>query len=175
MIRLFIALEIPENIRQKISELKDDAVDSLLNFMWESTEKLHLTIKFIGEVKDENVNSIIDSLSFLNQYEKIKCSLTKFGFFFRQGVPRILWIGLKVDTILFNIVEQLNIKLTKFEVPVEERKFIPHLTLLRIKKRFPEEWVTKFNSFIIPQTDFTADNICLLKASYYLIHPNIQY
>jgi 2'-5' RNA ligase len=69
-----------------------------------------------------------------------------------------------VDGILFNIVEQLNNKLTEFNIPAESRKFKPHLTLLRIKKRFPEEWVTKFNSFIIPEINFTSDSILLIKS-----------
>ena len=164
MTRLFISLEIPEEIRSNISQLKSEAVGEALNLKWEPSEKIHLTLKFIGEVKDEIVNPIIDSLEFIRQYEKINCGLTRFGFFFRQGVPQILWIGLRVDSILFNIVEQINSNLVKFEVPVEERNFKPHLTLLRIKKRFPEEWVTKFESFIIPEINFISDNILLIKS-----------
>ena len=164
MIRLFVALEIPEDIRLKISEFRNEAVGKSLDVRWEPSEKIHLTLKFIGEIKDKLVNPVSDSLEFLDQCERIKCRLTKFGFFFRHGVPQILWIGLWVDTILFNIVEQLNSRLAKFNVPVEERKFKPHLTLLRIKRKFPEEWVTKFNSFIIPETDFTAENILLIKS-----------
>jgi RNA 2',3'-cyclic 3'-phosphodiesterase len=164
MIRLFVALEIPEDIRLKISEFKKEAVGESINVKWEPSEKIHLTLKFIGEVKDELVNPITNYLDFLNQNKKINCRLTRFGFFFRHGIPHILWIGLQVDTILFNIVEQLNDKLTKFEIPVEDRKFKPHLTLLRIKRKFPEELVTKFNGFIIPETEFTADNILLIKS-----------
>jgi 2'-5' RNA ligase len=164
MIRLFVALEIPEDIRLKISEFKKEAVGEYMKANWESSEKIHLTLKFIGEVKDELVNPITASLDFLDQNKKINCRLTRFGFFFRHNVPQILWIGLQVDTILFNIVEQLNSNLAKFGVPVEERKFKPHLTLLRIKRKFPEEWVTKFNNFIIPETEFTADNILLIKS-----------
>ncbi|HSD64917.1 MAG TPA: RNA 2',3'-cyclic phosphodiesterase [Ignavibacteriaceae bacterium] len=164
MTRLFIALEIPKEIRQKISELKEEAVPDSGDLKWEPTEKIHLTIKFIGDVKDELVNPIIDSMVFLGQYEKIKCRLTKFGFFSKHGIPQILWIGLWVDSILYNILEQLNSNLVKFGVSVEERKFKPHVTLLRIKKRFPEKWVTDFNSFIIPEIDFISDNIMLIKS-----------
>lgn len=164
MSRLFIALEIPDEIRKKISELREEAAPVSLNHKWEPPEKIHLTLKFIGEVDDNLTDPISDSLNFLEQYEKVKCKLTKFGFFFRRGIPQILWIGLWVDSILFNIVEQLNNKLTEFNIPAESRKFKPHLTLLRIKKRFPEERVTKFNSFIIPEINFTSDSILLIKS-----------
>jgi 2'-5' RNA ligase len=164
MTRLFVALEIPEDIRKRISALKEEAIQEKISLKWEPDEKIHLTIKFIGEVNDESVESISESLDFLESYEKVKCKLTRFGFFFKHGIPQIMWIGLWVDNILFNIVEQLNKELIKFDVPVEGRKFKPHLTLLRIKKRFPEEWVTKFNSFIIPEINFTSDSILLIKS-----------
>ncbi len=164
MNRLFVALEIPEIIRESISDFRREAADDSLNIKWEPKEKVHLTLKFIGEVSDELVGKISNSLGFIEQYERIRCKLTKFGFFFNHGVPQILWIGLWVDTILFNIVEQLNDELVKFDIPIEKRKFKPHLTLLRIRKRFPEEWVTKFNSFIIPEIDFVSDSILLIKS-----------
>jgi len=164
MTRLFVALEIPEDVRASISDFRYQAADDQLNFKWEPKEKVHLTLKFIGEVNDERAGMISNSLGFLEQYERIRCKLTRFGFFFKNGIPQILWIGLWVDTILFNIVERLNNELVKFDIPVEKRKFKPHLTLLRIRKRFPEEWVTKFNSFIIPEINFVSDNILLIKS-----------
>jgi 2'-5' RNA ligase len=68
------------------------------------------------------------------------------------------------DKILFEIIEQLNRELIKFSIPFEERKFKPHLTLLRIKDKFPEQWVTKFKNFNIPETIFTAGNILLIQS-----------
>ncbi len=164
MTRLFVALEIPEDIRERIKELRDEAAGENIDIKWEPLEKLHLTLKFIGEVKDELVHPISETLSFLEQYNKINCRLTKFGFFFKHSVPQILWIGLWVNSVLFEIVEQLNEKLSKFDIAVEGRKYKPHLTLLRIKKRFPEQWVTKFNSFIIPEINFFSDRILLIKS-----------
>ncbi len=164
MSRLFIALEIPDEIRMRISELREEAAEESLNYKWEPPEKIHLTLKFIVEVSDELTAPISETIKFLEQYEKINCKLTKFGFFLRKGLPQILWIGLWVDSILFNIVEQLNYKLTEFNIPAESRRFKPHLTLLRIKKRFPEEQVAKFNSFIIPEINFTSDSILLIKS-----------
>jgi 2'-5' RNA ligase len=164
MTRLFVALEIPEFVREKISELKEEAISKSSDLRWETSEKFHLTLKFIGEVNDELIEPISDLLGFLEECNRINCKLTKFGFFFKNKTPQILWIGLWVDSILFNIVEQLNQKLTKFDIPAEVRKFKPHLTLLRIKKRFPEEWVTKLNNFTIPEINFSSDSILLIKS-----------
>ncbi len=164
MTRLFVALEIPEEIKERIKELRKKVIGENSDLKWEPFGKLHLTLKFIGDVKDELLEPITESLSFLDQYAKISCRLTKFGFFFKHGIPQILWIGLWVDTILFNIVEQINENLSKFDIAVEGRKYKPHLTLLRIKKRFPEHLVAKFNSFIIPEINFNSDCILLVKS-----------
>jgi 2'-5' RNA ligase len=164
MTRLFVAMEIPREIREKISVLREEALTETTNLNWEPDYKIHLTIKFIGQVSDELLMPISDSLDFLRQYDRIKCKLSGFGFFFRNGIPQILWVGLKIDNILFNIVEQLNGELAKFNIPAETRRFKPHMTLLRIKKRFPDEWVTKFNSFIMPDINFTSDTILLIKS-----------
>ncbi len=165
MNRLFVALEIPAGVKERIETLREAAAgDDNSHLKWEPFDKLHLTLKFIGDVEDELVDPITESLGFLEQYTKIKCRLTKFGFFFKHGVPQILWIGLWVDAILFNIVEQLNEKLSKFDIAVEGRKYKPHLTLLRIKKRFPEQLVANFNSYLIPEINFISDCILLVKS-----------
>lgn len=164
MTRLFAALEIPADVKEKIIRIREEISGGSSELNWEPSDKLHLTLKFIGDVEDELVEPIADSLNFLEQFEKINCRLTKFGFFFKQGVPQILWIGLWVDTVLFNIVGQLNEILSKFGIAVEGRKYKPHLTLLRIKKRFPEQWVTKFNSYLIPEINFNSDCILLVKS-----------
>ncbi len=164
MSRLFAALEIPAYVKDRIEELRKEVTGENTDFNWESSGKLHLTLKFIGEVKDELLEPITEILSFVEQYSAINCSLTRFGFFFKHGFPQILWIGLWVEMNLFNIVEQINEKLSKFGIAVDERKYKPHLTLLRIKKRFPEQWVAKFNSFIIPEINFNSDSILLVKS-----------
>ena len=51
MIRLFIALKIPEEIKDKIFGYCFDAIENAVGYKWEAKDKVHLTLKFIGEVK----------------------------------------------------------------------------------------------------------------------------
>ena len=164
MTRLFVALEIPQNVKKEISDIRKEITGDTIDFKWEKDEKIHLTLKFIGEIKDEFVEPVTDSISYLSDLTKINCRLTNFEFFIKRGIPQILWIGLWVDSILFKIVERLNNDLIKFGVPAEDRKFKPHLTLHRIKKNFPEDWVTKFKSYSVPEINFYSDNILLMKS-----------
>ena len=164
MIRLFIALKIPRNITEsllahckQISEHPDD-------YNWENPEKIHLTLKFIGELEDNLVNRIEDELNFLESYYSQNFIITKFGFFFRDGNPRILWAGLETDESIYKLVEELNRRLSIFSIPIEKRRFKPHLTLLRLKKHPGNEFIDRFKSKKIQNMKFISDEIVLMKS-----------
>lgn len=145
MIRLFVSLNIPNEIINQIQQIKESIFPNFNELKWEENSKLHLTLKFIGEVNESLVKLIQQELEFLEAYNRLKCSTTKFGCFYNQNnEPKILWLGLKFDEHIFSIVEQLNERLVKFSIAKENRKFKPHLTLLRIKKHIPKEIISKF-------------------------------
>ena len=165
MIRLFVALIIPEEIRNQIIHLRQSIFPDESKFRWEDNSKIHLTLKFIGEVKEDMLESIITELSFLNHINKINCSVGKFGFFFKQkDEPRILWLGLNLDDTIYSIVEELNQCLSKFSVPVEKRKFKAHITLMRIKEKVSKDFVEKFLNAELPKISFTANEIVLMQS-----------
>ena len=165
MIRLFVALSIPEKIRNQIVEIRKRVIVDDSDYRWEDESKLHLTLKFIGEVKRDLLEKIATELQFLENYQTINCTLEKFGFFFRgKNDPRILWVGFKVDENIFMIVNQLNERLKNFSIPIESKKFKPHLTLLRIKTRVSEDFIDKFTSYKLPDISFTCSEISLMES-----------
>ena len=169
MTRLFVALNIPDEIKKKIVELRRDLVNQIPGnqyekLRWEPEEKLHLTLKFIGEVEDSIVNKIVDAVDFIKEYEKLNSELTKFGFFYKKKAPKILWIGLKIDSSVYKLTEELNKKMQKFFIPIENREFSAHLTLLRIKNNLDKNFIASFEQFVIPETKFIAEDISLIKS-----------
>ncbi len=165
MTRLFVALKIPNEIKKKIFELRNEILPEWGKYKWEKEDKIHLTLKFIGEVDDNKVGQISQSLNFIENYFKFDCRLSRFGFFSKKGAAKILWVGFSADNVLFNLVEKINDILKPLSIPKEERKFKSHLTLLRIKNqdsyRFP---VKVFEEFTIPEIKFTADEALLIKS-----------
>lgn len=142
--RLFIALEFPSEILDAIIEKRNRIVNTNI-YRWEPKEKLHLTLKFLGDVESDKINeieSVIEQVIKDNKLSKIE--LTKFGFFFRNNLPAILWIGIKENNSLSSLVSNLEDKLNKIGFEKEKRKFNPHLTLLRIKNNFPQELIDQF-------------------------------
>lgn len=163
MIRLFVALNIPENIKDDLITIRD-LVEVDKKVKWVPKEKLHLTLKFIGEVKESLLNDIVDELSFIEHHPKINCSIYKFDFFFRNKKPAILWAGLKTDESILQLVDELNIKLQKFSIPIEDKKFKSHLTLMRIKNDPGINFVYNFKNFTFEPILFTANSVSLIKS-----------
>lgn len=164
-IRLFVALIIPDETKNQIKGIRKNIFPDEDKFKWEDDSKVHLTLKFIGEVKEEILEPITKELNFLEHFQKVNCTLEKFGFFFKaKDEPRILWLGLNLNKAIYSIVEELNQRLSKFSIPIEHRKFKAHLTLLRIKNDVPKDFISKFSNAKIPENNFSANEIVLMKS-----------
>ncbi|HEY7751795.1 MAG TPA: RNA 2',3'-cyclic phosphodiesterase [Ignavibacteriaceae bacterium] len=164
MIRLFVALKIPELVRNGLLEICREISGNDVSIKWESVEKIHLTLKFIGEVNNELLDSISDSLSFIRNYKQINCSINKFDFLFRFKEPKILWAELKTDESVFGLVDEFNTKLFDLGIDQEKRKFKPHLTLLRIKKHPGERFINKFKNYSFNEFKFTTSEVALIES-----------
>ena len=171
MIRLFIALNIPQNIKEEIIWLRNSIITNPLNYKWEGSDKLHLTLKFIGKVDEGLVEKIQEEISFINEYKAFNCSLSKFGFFYSGRDPRILWLGLNINNEIFTLVEKLNEELVKLGIEKERKRFKPHLTLMRVRKKLGKNFINSFVQWTpdeenskLATTEFLADSISLIKS-----------
>jgi 2'-5' RNA ligase len=159
--RLFIALKLPDEIRDEIASIRDSVCALPGGMKWEPVEKLHLTLKFLGDTEESKNEEILEILNKISEnYKEINCQYDRFGFF----LPRILWVGLKVEGQLFEIVKRLNSDLQKLGFEPEGRNFKPHITLLRIKYEPNPEFVSSFKNFTLPPREFKAREISLVKS-----------
>ncbi len=164
MIRLFVALKIPFEVKETLLNTCKDLSGNPEKFRWETPGKIHLTLKFIGEVDEDLLDPIKEELDFVENYHSFNCSVTKFDFFFRFKEPKILWAGLKTDGSIYELVNELNSKLEKFSIPVEKRKFKPHLTMLRIKKHPGEKFIQDFRNYRFDDFTFTSNEVALIQS-----------
>jgi 2'-5' RNA ligase len=140
MIRLFVALNIPQKVKEEIIRLRNSIINNPLDYKWEAINKLHLTLKFIGEVDESLVEKIQNEIFFINEYKAFKCAFSKFGFFYSGREPRILWLGLNINDEIFGLVERLNEELVKFGIEKEKKRFKLHLTLMRVRKKIYKQF-----------------------------------
>ncbi len=138
MIRLFIAIDIPEDIRILMCGMGA----SIPGARPVPTEQLHLTLKFIGDVENSILPDIREALATIGKAPFPMC-LKGVGHFPPRGNPKVLWAGvtpLSEITLLRNRIEKA---LANIGIPRESRKFSPHITLARLKSS-PLNRVTQF-------------------------------
>lgn len=164
MIRLFVALKIPEKIKEEIFNHSYAAVENPDDFRWEAKEKVHLTLKFIGDLKEDILPHIIDELEFVKNYNSFNCTISKFGFFFRGNEAKILWCNLKTNDSIISLVQELNSRLQKYDIEIEKRKFKGHLTLLRIKNKVSEMFIKGFKEYSFDPIKFNTKEIALIQS-----------
>ena len=167
MIRLFTALLIPDEIKQTILAASHSLVDNFEQYRWATPDKIHLTLKFIGEVEEELTEPIQQELSFTEDFKYFNCSITKFGFFFRKSEPKILWVGLKISERIYKMVEELNYRLTILSIPIENRRLKPHVTVLRLKQHPGDEFIKKFEEYSFKEIKFKLKTLALVKSELF--------
>ena len=136
ILRLFIAVELPANVRQRLADLADQLRGmGLERLRWVRPENIHITLKFLGETPAERQPQIEDALRAAAEgvapHELTLGELGKFGG--RQN-PRVLWVDVRGDVdalkALHKRVDARMIAALGF--PADERPFAAHLTLARV-------------------------------------------
>ncbi|MEG8947328.1 RNA 2',3'-cyclic phosphodiesterase [Rosettibacter firmus] len=168
MIRTFIALEIPEEALEKIVNIKNQLINDYEKLKWEPLNKLHLTLKFLGDTEENIVPNICSEIEkLLKNYDILNLSFQKFGLFIKDKKPRILWIGLNDNDKLIKLANEIDELISKFGYLKEKRKFTPHITLLRIKdkdEKFYKDFY-KLTEVEIPEINFNANKITFFKST----------
>lgn len=164
MIRLFVALEIPQPVKDRLIEIRKSVCDDEIKFRWEPEEKFHITLKFIGDINEKFLEQIKSDLLFLENHKKLEGIVRQFGFFFRDGIPSILWASLELVPEVNKIVAELEDLFTKYGIQKEKRKFKPHLTLLRIKKDPGKDFINSFKAVNFEPLIFQSDKIILFQS-----------
>ena len=131
--RSFVAIEISDenlinSIKKFQSEVKLDAKPV-------NSRNLHFTLQFLGEISEELVEKIIQTLEQIN-FDSFTVNLKGIGGFPRLTSPRIIWIG--TDKMGGDQLIQLSRKIEDALKPlglISDKSFKPHITIFRIKKK----------------------------------------
>jgi 2'-5' RNA ligase len=128
--RLFIALDLDATIREKIARFLDGVRGFSPDARWVRPESLHVTLKFIGQMPDENLPQVISTLQQIKA-NAFEIHIAGYGFFPTHKAPRVFWIGIQAESQLPSLAATIDDQMAKLGVPREEHPFSPHLTLAR--------------------------------------------
>ncbi|MBN1870704.1 MAG: RNA 2',3'-cyclic phosphodiesterase [Candidatus Omnitrophica bacterium] len=134
-IRTFIAIPLNTEIQQAISRVQERLKKHDCSIKWVKPENIHLTLKFLGDVELEKIDTIKQKLeSLFKGIGPVKLEMTQLDAFPSINHPKILWIGLKDDEQkISRQVSVLEDELGKLGFKKEERPFSPHVTIGRIR------------------------------------------
>lgn len=143
MHRIFIAINLPEEVKTELEKLEKE-IESLfppgLNrgmFRWVKKENLHITLLFIGSVRDEEIPKISQIVKDIAQSQKpFSLRIEKVSYGPPKKIPpRLIWVEVRRKPELSEIAKKLKKEMAESGIlrKVEQREFSPHITLARIK------------------------------------------
>lgn len=126
--RLFVAIDLPAAIRQQVSAI----CEGLPGVRWIKPEQMHLTLRFIGEVSEQQAAALKTALAAL-EFQPFTMHLQGVGQFPPRGTPRVLWAGIQSPAALAELARQVEAALTGTGLPPADKPFAAHITLARLK------------------------------------------
>jgi 2'-5' RNA ligase len=167
--RLFLGVEPPEALRAELAAL----AIGLPGARWVEAQNLHLTLRFIGEVNPAEAEDLDAELATLTA-APAPVRLQGIGTFGQGRRMNALWVGAEKDPALVHLHGAVENAVVRAGFPKETRKFLPHVTLARLKN--PDR--ARLEGFIGAHNarafaPFTADAVVLYQS--HLTRDGAQY
>jgi 2'-5' RNA ligase len=135
--RLFVALELPGEVREALADLTARLKPLCRAAKWANPEGMHMTLKFIGHaIADADAEKFAAARMALATVESdapVDIRYRGIGFFPDARGPNVFWCGVLASPNLAPLVADIEKALVPLGIPAESRAFVPHLTLARFK------------------------------------------
>ncbi len=159
--RMFIALDLPMEVKEYIyGKIKD--MMKVLDLKWVDYHLYHITLKFLGEIREDELNKIDFKLNEISKkYNAFSLRLKHLGKFPTYGKEvNVLWVGVESDGELENLAKDIQVSFKNYG---DNKPFSPHITIARNKKskmlsfepiefncEFQVDKITFFESILYP-------------------------
>ncbi len=154
--RIFIAIELPKEIKQNLLRVQQNFKDlkverseipTAVGTKCVKSEHMHLTMVFLGDIDEARISEIEEICSKVaKNFLPFEMEFIGLGAFPNSRQPHILWVGIKDSEKLISLQKELAVGLKRAGFRIEDRKFVPHLTLARLRKRVNlKAQIEKFN------------------------------
>lgn len=136
MMRIFIAVDLPSEIKEKILSYCESISPLCSNIKWVERENFHLTLKFMGEINEKEFELVKTCVSCVaREFKPFNITLSGTGFFPDEKNLKIVWIGTDGGCEnLLDLYQELENCLETDGFDRESKPFSPHLTIGRVKK-----------------------------------------
>ena len=129
--RLFVALEIPEAVRDNLAKIREHFSSIAPELRWTPPQNLHVTLKFIGSVPTEKLPTIIEALRRVRMDKSVKLNFSGMG----GSAAGVYWVAIESCPGLEKLAADIDRCLQPLGIAGENRAFHPHVTIARFKDR----------------------------------------
>lgn len=169
--RLFVAVNIPDELKTGITEIQEHLKHSIESVKWVAADKLHITLKFLGEVQKDYVAEITEAIEESTKpFKPFDVSFSVSGDFPNDAHPRVVWVDIDGGReTLAKLAQAIEDKLLSLGLGIakETRPFSPHLTLGRVRAEHGVGTITKRQLVPSPRKvgSFTVKSIDIMQSN----------
>jgi RNA 2',3'-cyclic 3'-phosphodiesterase len=158
-VRLFLAINLPPEVRREIVAATASLRESAPELSWVQEPRLHLTLKFLDEQPEDRVDAIQAAMAGIAaKHRELFMSIGEIGAFPNFRRARVVWMGVAQEPRLELLHHDVELACEQLGFEVDGRPFRPHLTLARVKHALPEERL-RVLSRVAKQTKYRTDFI----------------
>ena len=165
--RLFLAIELPTEIKTVLSKLQTELRQLPASVSWTKPDNLHLTLIFLGEVEAARLLALKHVCAeAARRFTPFTLALNGVGVFPTARNPKVLWAGLTDEaTVLAHLHHELEERLVPQGFGRKDKAFHPHLTIGRIKALGgAKPLVERALAQPLPALQFTATELVLMQS-----------
>jgi len=162
--RAFIGIELPEKLKSDIFHKFGQIEEAgIVGSKFVEKGNLHLTLKFLGDISEEQAKDIHKKLSEI-KFKKFEAKIGKIGFFPNEDYIRVVWIDLIAKEI-FDLQKNIEEKLANLKLPEENKEFQSHITIARVSKLKDKNiFLDKIRRINIKKSSFSVDKFSFIKS-----------
>jgi len=134
-IRSFIAIEVPQEVKSRMEEVQRELRQTEADIKWVRPDAIHLTLKFLGSIRREDVERISQAVGpVIGHWKPFEVCILGMGCFPNLRNPRVVWVGVdRGKQSLTSLQHEVEKRMAELSFPPEDRPFSPHLTLGRVR------------------------------------------
>ena len=134
-LRTFIALPLPSELKEQMARVQSELRNADADVKWDSRDKFHITLKFLGEVPEESVDELMVAMEeSVSGIAPFKLEVRELGAFPDLNRVQVVWVGVKGEPAQISRLQQkIESNTEQLGFPRESRAFTPHLTLGRVR------------------------------------------
>lgn len=155
VIRAFIAIDLPPEVLHCLDDVSQQLKQELggAPVRWVPVENIHLTLKFLGDVSESNIDMLTDFLqSTVSNVKQFEFSVGGLGAYPKPHRPRVIWVGVEAPPELMTAQRSVESEMSRLGYARERRPFNPHLTLGRVSRHSTNQDVSNIADVIKTHT-----------------------